>query len=68
MLPKVWLAFRTRFALRRSQRRQEHRAKLHTVVLEPDHPRVLMVWHTSLRCHHDADDLEDTTIWEKPYL
>jgi hypothetical protein len=67
-LPKVWLALRTRIALRRSEHRQEHRAKLHTVVLEPDHPRVLMVWHTSLPCPHHADDLEDTTISEKPYL
>jgi hypothetical protein len=67
-LPKVYLAFRTRFALRRAEHRQEHRAKLHTVVLEPDLPRVLMVWHTSLPCHHHADDLEDTTILEKPYL
>ena len=46
---------------------REHRAKLHTVVLEPDHPRVLMVWHTSLPCTHDAESLEDTTIGEKPY-
>lgn len=63
-LPKVYLAFRTRIALRRV----EHRAVLHTVVLEPDHPRVSMVWHTSLLCHHQAGDLEDTTISEKPYL
>lgn len=67
VLPKVWLAFRTRLVRRRVERREEHRAKLHTVVLEPDHPRVLLVWHTSLRCHDDADDLEDTTISEKPY-
>jgi len=66
-LPKIHLAFRTRFALRRSEHPQEHRAKLHTVVLEPDHPRMLMVWHTSLVCHHHADALEGTTFWEKPY-
>jgi hypothetical protein len=67
-LPKVWLALRTRIAMRRGEHRQEHRAKFHTVVIEPDHPRVLMVWHTSLPCHHEADYLEDTTLWEKPYL
>ncbi len=67
VLPKVCLAFRTRIATRRGERRVEHRAVLHTVVLEPDHPRVQMVWHTSLRCHHEADHLEDTTLWEKPY-
>jgi hypothetical protein len=67
-LPKVYLAFRTRIAARRSERHAEHRAKLHTVVIEPDHPRVLMVWHTSLLCHHEADYLESTTIHEKPYV
>lgn len=67
-LPKIWLRFRTRFTLRRGERRHEHRAKLHTVVVEPDHPRVLLVWHTSLPCHEHADELQDTTIEEKPYL
>ncbi len=67
-LPKIYFAFRTRIAVRRGDRREEHRAKLHTVVIEPDHPRVLMVWHTSLACDHEADYLEDTTIWEKPYV
>jgi hypothetical protein len=67
-LPKVWLAFRTRIVMRRVEHRREHRAKLHTVVLEPDHPRVVLVWHTSLPCTHDAEYLEDTTISEKPYL
>lgn len=67
-LPKIYLAFRTRFAVRRGERQQEHRAKLETVVLEPDYPRVLMVWHTSLACHDHADDLEETSISEKPYL
>ncbi len=66
-LPKVWLVFRTRFGLRRREHQREHRAKLHTVIVEPDFPRVLMVWHTSLACHHEADDLEDTTLSEKPY-
>ena len=66
-LPKIWLAFRTRIALPRGEHVREHRAKLHTLVLEPDHPRVLMVWHTSLPCTHDAESLEDTTVWEKPY-
>lgn len=67
-LPKIWLRFRTRLRSPHGERRQEHRAKLHTVVLEPEHPRVLMVWHTSLACHDRADELQDTTIEEKPYL
>jgi hypothetical protein len=46
----------------------EHRAKLHTVVIEPEAPRVLMVWYTDLRVHNNADDLDVTTIREKKYL
>ncbi|MBV1860449.1 MAG: DUF2169 domain-containing protein [Nannocystaceae bacterium] len=67
-LPKVYLAFKTRIALRRGERTEDHRAKLNTVIVEPDFPRVSMVWHTSLSCHHEADYLESTHIWEKPYL
>ncbi|MEM7160640.1 MAG: DUF2169 domain-containing protein [Myxococcota bacterium] len=67
-LPKIFLAFTTTIALRRSQRTEEHRAKLHTVILEPDFPRLSMVWHTSLPCHHEPDYLESTFIREKPYI
>ena len=68
LLPKVYLAFTTTIALRRSERTEDHRATLQTVVLEPDFPRVSMVWQTSLACHHEADYLESTHIMEKPYL
>ena len=61
-LPLAGFVFRTRFAGRESR---EHRAVLHTVILEPDVPRVIMVWHTSLPCHHDADKLLETTIIPK---
>lgn len=48
--------------------RIRHRGRLHTVILEPDVPRVLMVWHTSLPCRGKKLKLTGTTIIEKPYL
>lgn len=63
-LPKVYLAFSTRFG---SQQR-EHRASLQTVVIEPDVPQVIMVWHTSLACHHLLDHLDATVIREKRHI
>ncbi|NVJ26292.1 MULTISPECIES: DUF2169 family type VI secretion system accessory protein [Myxococcus] len=63
-LPKVWLAFKTFFG----RKSVEHRARLHTVILEPELPQVTLVWHTSLSCHHDADKLDVTVINQKEYL
>jgi hypothetical protein len=63
-LPKVSLGFTTRFG----RERQDHRASLQTVVIEPDVPRVILVWHTSLACHHQLDDLDETIVWEKRYV
>jgi len=61
-LPKVHLGFQTRFG----QDRIDHRARLHTVILEPDVPRVIMVWHTSLPCPNTrVDYLDQTVIFEK---
>ena len=46
--------------------RVDHGARLHTVILEPDHPRVIMVWHTSLPCPNSrVDYLDRTVIFEK---
>lgn len=63
-LPKVYLTFSTRFG----KQRQEHRAALQSVIIEPDEPRVIMVWQTSLSCHHLLDLLDVTVIREKRYL
>jgi hypothetical protein len=65
MLPKVYLAFETRFSRGAPV---EHRAVLHTVVIEAEVPRVMMVWHTSLACHARYDDIDVTVISEKPYV
>jgi hypothetical protein len=63
-LPKVYPFFVTRFG----KERVEHRADLHTVILEPEIPRVIMVWYTSLQCHHRVDELDMTVISEKQYI
>jgi hypothetical protein len=63
-LPKVHPVFTTYFR----GRGVEHRAKLHTVILEPDQPRVVLVWYTSLPCQHKADDLDVTVVREKRFL
>jgi hypothetical protein len=60
-LPRVYLTFSTRVR----QRTEEHRGHLATVVIEPDHPRVIMVWQTSIPCPVDGDYLEETIVGEK---
>ena len=42
VLPKVDLRFRTRI----DNRIEEHQGRLATVIIEPDHPRVIMVWQS----------------------
>jgi hypothetical protein len=66
-LPKVYLTFSTRFDTGRGTRTEEHRGQLATVIVEPDYPRVIMVWSTSLTCRTDVDYLEETVVNEKPY-
>ena len=46
---------------------EEHRSRLGTVIIEPDYPRVMMVWQTSLAVRNDVDYLEETIVREKPY-
>jgi hypothetical protein len=63
-LPKVYLTFRTYI----DGRVEEHRSRLSTVVIEPDVPRVILVWLTALPVRNDGDYLDRTVIREKPYL
>jgi len=63
-LPKVALRFETRIA----DAETEHRAALHTVLLEPDVPRVVMVWQTSVPCHGKKLKIRSTEIIEKEYV
>jgi hypothetical protein len=65
-LPKVFLGFETRFY---DGSRELHKArKLHTVILEPDVPRVSLVWHTALPCHFKVQKLERTIVTLKTEL
>lgn len=63
-LPKVHCTFSTRI----DGRTEEHRSRLSTVIIEPDYPRVMMVWLTSLACRTNIDYLEETVVDEKPYI
>jgi hypothetical protein len=65
-LPKVFLGFDTRFY---DGTREIHKErKLHTVILEPDYPRVSLVWHTALPCHFKVHKLERTVVTLKAEL
>ena len=63
-LPRVTRGFRTRI----DGGTTHHRADLHTVLLEPDARRVVLVWQTALPCHHTLYRLEQTTVYEKVQL
>lgn len=60
VLPSVDLTFSTRI----DTRSEDHRAKLSTVIIEPDRSRVVLVWLTSLQCPTDVDYLEETVVHE----
>lgn len=65
-LPKVFLGFDTRFY--DGSRELHKERKLHTVILEPDFPRVSLVWHTALPCHFKVQKLERTIVTLKTPL
>jgi len=65
-LPRIHLGFETRFhggATVLHKQRQ-----LHTVIIEPDFPRVSLVWHSALPCHAKVHKLERTAIRAKTVL
>lgn len=63
-LPKAYFTFSTYFG----RRVEEHRSRLSTVIIEPDYPRVIMVWLSSLICRTDVDYLDRTVVREKEYM
>jgi hypothetical protein len=65
-LPKVYFGFETHFH-DGSRETHKHR-RLHTVILEPDFPRVSLVWHTALPCHFKVHKLERTVVTLKDDL
>ena len=59
-LPKLYLGFETCFY---DGSREIHKnRKLHSVILEPDFPRVSLVWHSALPCHFKVQKLERTVV------
>jgi hypothetical protein len=63
-LPRIFFRFQTRI----DGRIVEHRGQLASVVIEPDHRRVLMVWQSSLAVRTNGDYLERTVVSEKVQL
>ena len=59
-LPKVDLRFETHFY--DGSQVPHASCNLHTVILEPDLPRVSVVWHTALPCHAKVHKLDRTVI------
>lgn len=60
-LPRVSLGFRTRI----DGGTTHHRGQLHTVIIEPEVRRLIMVWQTALPCHHTLYTLKETAVFEK---
>jgi len=65
-LPRVVLGFETFYYT--GERQLHDRPKLHTVTIEPDFPRVSLVWHTALPCHPKVYKLKNTRIIQKHNL
>ncbi len=63
-LPRLALSFETQFR----DRRETHHATLQSVILEPDHPRVILVWLSALPCHPRVAQLQYTVIREKEFV
>lgn len=59
-IPQMSLGFETEFLFEEGV--TTHRPVLHTVVIEPDVPRVVLVWQSPLACHHKVQQLLGTTI------
>jgi len=59
VLPRLAFRFETMF---RGKPSMTHRGSLHSVILEPDEHRVVLVWHTALRAHADVHRLDETYV------
>jgi len=63
-LPRVDLGFETHVA----GGVVAGRASLHTVIIEPDASRVVMVWQMALPCHETLYTLRSTRVFQKELL
>ena len=59
-LPRVFPGFETRFFDGARERHTDR--NLHSVIFEPDYPRVSLVWHSALPCHFKVQKLERTIV------
>jgi hypothetical protein len=62
-LPRVFLGLETFFFT--GERYIHDKTMLHTVIIEPDIPRVSLVWQAALPCHFLVYKLEQTRIVQK---
>ncbi|MFM0521675.1 MULTISPECIES: DUF2169 domain-containing protein [Caballeronia] len=62
-IPKIGFGFRTRFG----RERVDHEGRLCTVIVEPNVPRVVLAWQTSIVCNRRADELDETLVIEKAH-
>lgn len=67
-LPKIYLTFITHFSIPGGRRSEEHRARLSSVIIEPDDARLVMVWVSSLIVRGPIDYLDETVVREKPFI
>lgn len=58
-LPRLVFSARTRFS---DGTTADHLPQLYTVTIQPDWPRVVLVWNLHHQCHHKVLKLIDTTI------
>lgn len=63
-MPDIVLGFTTRF----NQGVKHHRSQIHTVIIEPEKERLIVVWQTALPCHHTLYSLRETIVFEKARL
>jgi hypothetical protein len=63
-LPKVYLRYVTRL----DGQTIDHQDFLSSVIIEPDHPRVLIVWQSILSVRNNGDYLDETVVSEKVHL
>ena len=63
-LPKKRFKFKTFIKRASGIEEIDHTGNLVTVIFEPDHTRLIMVWVTTLRCRTDMDYLEQTLVEE----
>lgn len=63
LLPKVYFSFRTMI----DKRIEAHNGRLATVIIEPDYPRVILVWQSVLAVRNEVDYLDETIVTEKEY-